>query len=130
MDALSIGLKGLAETLVTEENTAAAMGSGLLPVFATPAMLALMEKAAAGSVQPYLPEGQGTVGTRLEVSHLAATPIGLSVRAESELIAIDRRKLRCSVRAWAGDELIGEGEHERFIIDNARFLEKALAKQQ
>ena len=130
MDALSIGLKGLAETLVTEENTAAAMGSGLLPVYATPAMLALMEKAAAGSVQPYLPEGQGTVGTRLEVSHLAATPIGLSVRAESELIAIDRRKLRFSVRAWAGDELIGEGEHERFIIDNTRFLEKALAKRQ
>ncbi len=130
MDALSIGLKGLAETLVTEENTAAAMGSGLLPVYATPAMLALMEKAAAGSVQPYLPEGQGTVGTRLEVSHLAATPIGLSVRAESELIAVDRRKLRFSVRAWAGDELIGEGEHERFVIDNARFLEKALAKRQ
>ena len=130
MDALSIGLKGLAETLVTEENTAAAMGSGLLPVFATPAMLALMEKAAADSVQPFLPEGQGTVGTRLEVSHLAATPIGLTVRAESELIAVDRRKLRFSVRAWAGDELIGEGEHERFIIDNARFLEKALAKRQ
>ena len=128
MDALSIGLKGLAETLVTEENTAAAMGSGLLPVFATPAMLALMEQAAASSVQPVLPEGQGTVGTRLEVSHLAATPIGLTVRAESELIAVDRRKLRFSVRAWAGDELIGEGEHERFVIDNARFLEKALSK--
>ena len=130
MDVLSIGLKGLAETLVTEENTAAAMGSGLLPVFATPAMLALMEKAAASSVQPFLSEGQGTVGTRLEVSHLAATPIGLTVRAESELIAVDRRKLRFSVRAWAGDELIGEGEHERFIIDNARFLEKALAKRE
>ena len=129
MDALPIGLKGLAETLVTEENTAAAMGSGLLPVFATPAMLALMEQAAASSVQPFLPEGQGTVGTRLEVSHLAATPIGLTVRAESELIAVDRRKLRFAVRAWAGDELIGEGEHERFVIDNARFLEKALAKK-
>ena len=128
MDALPIGLKGLAETLVTEENTAAAMGSGLLPVFATPAMLALMEQAAASSVQPFLPEGQGTVGTRLEVSHLAATPIGMAVRAESELIAVDRRKLRFAVRAWAGDELIGEGEHERFVIDNARFLEKALSK--
>ena len=128
MDALPIGLKGQAETLVTEENTAAAMGSGLLPVFATPAMLALMEQAAASSVQPFLPEGQGTVGTRLEVSHLAATPIGLTVRAESELIAVDRRKLRFSVRAWAGNELIGEGEHERFVIDNARFLEKALSK--
>ena len=130
MDALPIGLKGLAETLVTEENTAAAMGSGLLPVFATPAMLALMEQAAASSVQPLLPEGQGTVGTRLEGSPLAATPIGLTVRAESELIAVDRRKLRFAVRAWAGDELIGEGEHERFVIDNARFLEKALSKRQ
>ena len=130
MDALPIGLKGLAETLVTEENTAAAMGSGLLPVFATPAMLALMEQAAASSVQPFLPEGQGTVSTRLEVSHLAATPIGLTVRAESELIAVDRRKLRFAVRAWAGDELIGEGEHERFVIDNARFLEKALSKKE
>lgn len=130
MDVLPIGLKGLAETLVTEENTAAAMGSGLLPVFATPAMLALMEQAAASSVQPFLPEGQGTVGTRLEVSHLAATPIGMAVRAESELIAVDRRKLRFAVRAWAGDELIGEGEHERFVIDNARFLEKALSKRQ
>ena len=110
MSELSLGLKGHAETLVTEQNTAAAMGSGLLPVFATPAMLALMENAAAGSVQPFLAEGQGTVGTRLEVSHLAATPIGIAVRA------------------WAGEELIGEGEHERFVIDNQRFLEKVLAK--
>ena len=130
MDELKIGLRGQAETIVDEHNTAAAMGSGLLPVFATPAMLALMEQAAASSVQPFLPEGQGTVGTRLEVSHLAATPIGLTVRAESELIAVDRRKLRFAVRAWAGDELIGEGEHERFVIDNARFLEKALSKKE
>ena len=129
MKELTIGLKGHAETVVTEQNTAAAMGSGLLPVFATPAMLALMENAAASSVQPYLDEGQGSVGTRLEVSHLAATPIGLPVRAESELLSVERRKLLFSVRAWAGDELIGEGEHERFLIDNARFLEKALAKK-
>ena len=125
---LMIGLKGLAETLVTEENTAAAMGSGLLPVFATPAMLALMEQAAASSVQPFLREGEGTVGTRLEVSHLAATPVGLTVRAESELEQVDRRRLVFTVRAWAGEELIGEGRHERFIIQNQRFLEKALAK--
>ena len=128
MKDLPIGLKGQAETTVNERNTAAAMGSGLLPVFATPAMLALMENAAASSVQPFLDEGQGSVGTRLEVSHLAATPLGLRVRAESELLAVDRRKLRFAVRAWAGEELIGEGVHERFIIDNARFLEKALAK--
>lgn len=129
MNDLQIGLRGHAETTVTEENTAAAMGSGLLPVFATPAMLALMEQAAASSVQPCLDEGQGSVGTRLEVSHLAATPIGLTVRAESELTEIDRRKLSFTVRAWAGGELIGEGTHERFVIDNRRFLEKALAKR-
>ena len=129
MSELQIGLKGRAETAVTEANTAAAMGSGLLPVFATPAMLALMEKAAADSVQPFLPEGQGTVGIRLEVSHLAATPTGFTVRAESELTEIDRRRLVFTVRAWAGEELIGEGSHQRFIIDSARFLEKALAKR-
>ena len=129
MKELPIGLKGQAETTVNEQNTAAAMGSGLLPVFATPAMLALMENAAASSVQPYLAEGEGTVGTRLEVSHLAATPIGLPVRAESELVAVDRRKLTFTVRAWGGEELIGEGTHQRFVIDNARFLEKALAKR-
>lgn len=129
MNELPLGLKGQAETTVNEQNTAAAMGSGLLPVFATPAMLALMENAAATSVQPFLGEGEGTVGTRLEVSHLAATPIGLAVRAESELVAVDRRKLTFTVRAWGGEELIGEGTHQRFVIDNARFLEKALAKR-
>ncbi len=129
MNELPLGLLGHAETTVNEQNTAAAMGSGLLPVFATPAMLALMEQAAASSIQPYLSQGEGTVGTRLEVSHLAATPIGLSVRAESELTAVDRRKLTFSVRAWAGEELIGEGTHQRFIIDNQRFLDKALAKR-
>ena len=129
MKELPIGLVGRAETRVTEENTAAAMGSGLLPVFATPAMLALMEQAAASSVQPYLAEGEGSVGTRLEVSHLAATPIGLTVRAESELTEVDRRKLVFTVRAWAGEELIGEGRHERFVIQNERFLAKALAKR-
>jgi predicted thioesterase len=129
MDELRPGLMGHAETSVTEENTAAAMGSGLLPVFATPAMLALMEQAAASSVQPFLQEGEGTVGTRLEVSHLAATPIGLTVRAESTLEQVDRRRLSFTVRAWADGELIGEGRHERFIIQNERFLQKALAKR-
>ena len=128
MNELNIGLRGQAETAVTERNTAAAMGSGLLPVFATPAMLALMEQAAASSVQPCLAEGESSVGTRLEVSHLAATPIGLSVRAESELVEIDRRRLVFIVRAWGGDELIGEGRHERFVIQTRRFMEKALAK--
>ena len=124
MTQLYTGLTGHAETVVTEENTALTMGSGSLPVFATPAMTALMEQAAWQSIQPFLEPGQGSVGTRLEVSHLAATALGKTVRAESELIQIDRRRLVFAVRAYCGDTLIGEGRHERFVVDEARFLAK------
>ena len=124
MTQLYTGLIGHAETVVTEENTALTMGSGSLPVFATPAMTALMEQAAWQSIQPFLEPGQGSVGTRLEVSHLAATALGKTVRAESELIQIDRRRLVFAVRAYCGDTLIGEGRHERFVVDEARFLAK------
>lgn len=127
---LPLGLKGAAETEVTQANTAAAMGSGALEVFATPAMAALMERAAAGSVAPYLEPGQGTVGVELNVRHLAATPVGLSVRAESELTGAEGRLLRFAVRAWAGEELIGEGTHSRCVIQNQRFLAKAQAKRE
>ena len=126
---LEIGLKGAASCEVVPGNTAAAAGSGALPVFATPSMIALMEKAAMDSVQPFLAEGQGTVGTRIEVSHLAATPVGMTVRAETELTEIDRKRLTFLVRAYAGGELIGEGRHERFIVDSERFLQKAEAKR-
>lgn len=126
--SLELGIKGSAETLVIHENTAAAVGSGALEVFATPSMIALMEKAALESVQPYLEPGQGTVGVKLDVSHLAATPLGMTVRAECELTAIDRRMLTFAVRAFAGDELIGEGTHQRCIVFSERFMEKALAK--
>ena len=129
MGTLEIGLKGRAETQVTAANTAAAMGSGALPVFATPAMVALMEQAALSSVQPFLEAGQGTVGVRLEVEHLAATPLGLQVRAESELTAVDGRMLDFAVSAWAGDELIGRGSHRRCIVWSERFLAKAEAKK-
>ena len=129
MSGLIPGLKGSAQTEVVFENTAAAVGSGALEVFATPSMIALMEKAALESVQPFLEEGQGTVGTELNVSHLAATPIGMTVRAESELTEIDGRMLRFKVEAWAGEELIGRGTHQRFIVFNERFLAKALAKK-
>ncbi len=126
---LEPGVRGAAEVTVVPENTAAAAGSGALPVFATPCMIALMEKAAMNSVQPFLDEGQGTVGTRIDVSHLAATPVGMAVRAETELAAIDRRRLTFSVKAFADGELIGEGTHERFIVESARFLQKAEAKR-
>lgn len=125
---MEIGIKGFAETLVCAENTAAAVGSGALEVFATPSMIALMEKAAMDTVSPYLEDGQGTVGIKLDVSHLAASPIGMAVRAEAELIGIVKRTLTFKVSAYAGEELIGEGTHQRAVILNERFMEKTLAK--
>ena len=100
--SLHPGLKGTAETLVVFENTAAAMGSGALEVFATPAMIALMENASLELVQPYLQEGEGTVGISISVSHDAPTPIGRCVVAESELIEVDRKKLVFRVEARVG----------------------------
>ncbi|MBQ9248865.1 MAG: thioesterase family protein [Oscillospiraceae bacterium] len=129
MAELKVGLKGEASVEVVFENTAAAVGSGALEVFGTPSMIALMEKAALQSVQPYLNEGQGTVGLHLDVQHLAATPIGMTVRAESELEKVEGRMLFFQVRAYAGDELIGEGKHQRCIVYNDRFLAKAMAKK-
>lgn len=126
---MELGIKGTAETVVVYENTAAAVGSGALEVFSTPSMIALMEKASRELVQPYLEEGQSTVGTRLEVSHVAASPIGAHIRAESTLVEIDRRMLTFEVKAYADGELIGEGRHQRCIIYAERFMEKALAKQ-
>lgn len=125
---MQTGIKGEAKLAVDNTNTAEAMKSGLLPVFATPMMVALMEDAAAKSVQPYLNEGQTTVGTLVNVRHISATPEGMEVRAESELLEAEGRKLVFSVRAYDGAGLIGEGTHERFIIDAARFTEKTKAK--
>ncbi|MBQ2154040.1 MAG: thioesterase family protein [Oscillospiraceae bacterium] len=123
------GIKGIGEVVVTEELTAMRIGSGLLPVYATPMMIALMENTAANSVQPYLEEGQGTVGTRVDVSHLAATPLGMTVRVETELTEIDRRRLVFSVHAFDDAGLIGEGTHERFIVNNEKFMLKANSKK-
>ena len=128
MTELKPGLKGCAETLVAPGNTAADIGSGALPVFSTPHMIALMEKASMAAIASCLEEGQGSVGTNVNVSHLAATPVGMAVRAESELVAVDRRMLTFQVRAYAGEELIGEGSHQRCLIMNDRFMEKTQAK--
>ena len=99
-----------------------------MDVFATPSMIALMELCAAESVQPLLPAGNSTVGTRLDVKHLSATPVGMTVRCETELIEIDRRRLVFLCRAYDDAGLIGEGTQERFIVDNAKFMEKTQAK--
>ena len=125
---LEAGIKGRQECMVTDENTAESYGSGRLPVFATPAMIALMEKTALLSVAPFLQEGQSTVGTKVDVAHVAATPLGQKVTCTSELIAIDRRRLTFRVSASDGAGLIGEGTHERFIIDDEAFLQKTREK--
>ena len=124
------GLKGRAETSVIHENTAAAVGSGALEVFATPSMIALMEKAALESVAPYLEEGESTVGTEIHVTHDAAIPIGFPVTAESELLEVDRRRLSFKVVARSGEEIIGKGTHTRFIVSQERFMQKVEAKKQ
>ena len=125
---LRVGIVGKRELTVTDELTAAACGSGLLPVFATPQMIAMMEQTAAESVAPYLPEGSSTVGTHLDVRHLAATPVGLAVVCETELVEIDRRRLVFSCKAYDSAGLIGEGVQERFIVNSESFLRKAEAK--
>ena len=127
--SLQVGARGRAQCVVTEENTAAAVGSGLLPVFATPQMIALMENAAVNAVQAGLNEGEGTVGTHLDVSHDAATPVGMKVWAEAELTAVEGKKLTFAVKAFDEAGAIGGGIHERFIITVDRFLAKAEAKK-
>ncbi|MFR1051767.1 MAG: thioesterase family protein [Oscillospiraceae bacterium] len=126
--SISVGLKGRCETVVAQENTAAAVGSGLLPVFATPMMVGLMENAAVNAVSDHLAEGEGTVGTHLDVSHDAATPIGMKVWAEAELTAVDGRALTFAVTAYDERGPIGQGIHHRFIIQNEKFMAKTLRK--
>jgi len=128
MSELSRGVRGTQTETVTEKNIASALGSGGLAVYATPCMITLMEYCAMESVKPFLPQGSSTVGTRLDVKHLAATPIGMTVRCETELIEVDRRRLVFLCRAYDDAGLIGEGTQERFIVDNAKFMEKTQAK--
>lgn len=113
---------------VTDYNTAKTMKSGELDVYATPSMIALMEQAAYTSVAGELEEGQGSVGTLMNVKHISATPIGMEVTAKSELVEVDGRRLCFHVEAFDERGKIGEGEHERFIVDNEKFQKKADSK--
>ena len=126
--SISVGAVGTASAVVTPENTAAAVGSGALPVFATPYMIALMENAACNAIADGLEEGQSSVGTKLDVSHDAATPVGMHVTARAELVEVDRRRLVFEVKAFDECGQIGVGRHERFIINNEKFIAKANAK--
>ncbi len=126
---MEVGIKGKRERVVSYEQTAEYVSSGLLPVFATPCMIQFMEETARISVEPYLAEGQSTVGTAVNIKHVASTFVGAKVTCESELIEIDRRRLVFSVKVYDGRELLGEGLHERFIIDNAKFISRLEEKR-
>lgn len=122
--ALQTGMTGESTTTVVHENTAAAVGAGGVEVFGTPMMIALMENAAWRAVADALDEGYVTVGTLVNVTHLAATPLGQRVRATAELIEIDGRRLAFKVEAYDERQKIGEGRHERFIVNLERFLQR------
>ena len=128
MKTMETGIIGQEELVVNETNTAEALGSGSLAVFATPAMIALMEKTARLSVAPFLKDGQSTVGTLVNVKHLSASPVGMKITCRTELKEIDRRRLVFHVECSDEAGIIGEGEHERFIIDEAKFMAKTEAK--
>lgn len=125
---LELGISGRTETVVSKDNVAESIGSGLLPVFATPMMVTLMENASSDACLPYLDEGEGTVGIHLNISHDAATPIGMKVWAESKLTAIEGRILTFEVTAYDETGEIGKGIHKRCVIQNERFMEKTKRK--
>lgn len=127
---LETGIKGTKTVTVNEDNTAKTMGSGTLDVFATPALIALMEETCWRSVADKLDEGCGIVGTRLEVSHTAPTPVGMEVTCESTLTEVDGRRLVFEVTARDAKGVVGEGRHERFVIQNDKFQAKANAKRE
>ena len=118
------GVCGKEGLVVTRELTAAHYGSGLVEVFATPALVALMESTCLGSVLPFLPEGWGTVGVKVDIVHTRATPVGQRVSCESTLVEVDRRRLVFEVVAHDERGEIGRGRHERFVIDTKKFMEK------
>nr|WP_314507897.1 thioesterase family protein [uncultured Lachnoanaerobaculum sp.] len=125
---LEVGIRGQKETIVTKQNTAAGIGSGSLEVFSTPVMILLMEESCFMSVSDKLDEGFTTVGISVDVKHLSATPLGMKVEINSELIKIDGRALTFKVEAYDEKGLIGEGIHERFIVNNEKFQAKTDSK--
>ena len=125
---LSVGLQGEARVTVDESNTAIAHGSGTVSVLATPALIALLEKAAQNSVAPFLEAGSTTVGTMVNIKHLAATPVGINVTASSRLAELDGRRLLFEVEVKDEVEVVATGVHERFIVKMDSFMKRAANK--
>ena len=125
---ISIGMKGKVSSLVEREDTALEVGSGSLLVYATPCMVALMEGAACEAIAAALPESKTSVGTALNISHLAATPVGREVYAEAEVTEIDGNTITFALTAYDETGKIGEGTHKRAIITTQRFLDKVYSK--
>lgn len=122
------GLSGKADLIVDESCTADAWGSGLLPVLSTPRVIALMEPAACAALADAMEEGKTTVGTRIDMQHTAATPMGMRVYAKAELVAVEGRALTFHIEAFDEAGSIGSAEHQRFIVETARFMQKVEAK--
>ena len=121
---MNTGLSYTSTVVVSATNTAIALGSGDMEVFATPAMVALMENAAMNAVAPHLAEGQTTVGTQITTSHIKASALGATITATATLTAVEGRKLAFDIIAREGENIIGEGTHTRFIVDRERFMAK------
>lgn len=128
-EKVKVGLTREERGVSDEAHSAKALGSGLLPVLATPAMTALMEQAAANALEPFLPEGWTSVGISLHVAHTSATPLGMTFRAEAEVTAVEGRKITFAVRAYDEAGEIGHGTHERFAVEGGPFLAKAAKKK-
>ncbi|MGD1877773.1 MAG: thioesterase family protein [Kiloniellaceae bacterium] len=128
MDKIKPGLIGEAEMMVGTSDTAPRIGSGRIAVLATPKMVSLMEEAALAAIEHLLPEGKQSLGTHLDITHIAATPVGMTVKAEAELIEVNGRKLLFAVRARDEMDLIGEGRHERVVVTAASFLSRIAEK--
>ena len=124
IEELKVGITNKLKKEVTADDTAIKLGSGTLQVFSTPMMVAMMECSAKDLVQPYLSEGHSTVGIALNIKHIAATKVGKKVWAVSKLIEIDRKRLVFEIEAFDEEKKIGEGTHERFIVDNEKFIAK------
>ncbi len=128
LEDIKPGIIGEADEVISASRTAAFFGSGLVPAYGTPAMIALMENSAVAAIQKYLGPGQTSVGTDVCIKHLAASPVGMHARARATVTAVNGRKIEFQIQAWDDHEKIGEGTHVRFVVDEARFMERLETK--